>query len=226
MPKPIRLLLGVFLLIIFSGGCLGPQKNLYPPLPDQPAKTIYVVNQGWHTGIVVLRNDVDTTLWRSINDFHNAKFVEVGWGDAGFYQSERNTLWLGLRALFLPTGSVLHVAGFDMPVDAYFTGYKTVKIALSDSGFRRMCAFIQHSYARDEDGRVISPGEGLYGKNSRFYRARGKYWFANTCNNWIALALRAAGCPITPVYANTANNLFYQLKKFGEEYLDEDAAEY
>lgn len=225
MQKSTRLLITICFMVIFGNGCLGPQKHLYPPQPDQPAKTVFVVNQGWHTGIVVMRKDVDTSLWRAVNDFPDAEFIEVGWGDADFYQSDRNTLWLGLKALFFPTGSVLHVAGFDIPVETYFKGYQTVKIELSDSGFRRMCAFIRHSYERNKDGKVIPLGQGLYGTNSRFYRARGKYWFAHTCNNWIAQALRAAGCPITPVYANTARNVFYQLKKFGEEYPGDDAVE-
>ncbi len=225
MQKSTRRLIAICVVVIFSDGCLGPQTNLYPPLPNQPAKTIFVVNQGWHTGIVVMRSEVDTSLWREVNDFPDAEFIEVGWGDADFYQSEHSTLWLGLKALFIPTGSVLHVAGFNVPVKTYFKGYQTVKIRLSDSGFRRMCVFIRQCYERNKKGNVIPLGRGLYGNNSRFYRARGKYWFANTCNNWVAQALRAAGCPITPVYACTASNVFYQLKKFGEEYSADGAAE-
>ena len=36
-----------------------------------------------------------------------------------------------------------------------------------------------------------------------------------TCNKWVAQALRSAGCPITPFYALTADNVIYQVAKFG-----------
>lgn len=212
----------LWVILLFCAACLGPQKHLYPPPADAPKKNIYVVNQGWHTGIVVFRSDVDTTVWPAIRDFPDAVFVEVGWGDADFYQAEENTLWMGFKALFLPTSTVLHVAGFSIPVETYFRGYQIINIQVSDSGFQRLCAYIQRSYATDKEGNVIPLGEGLYGANSYFYKARGKYFFTNTCNNWIARAIREAGCPITPLYACTATNAFYQLRKFGREIPDEE----
>jgi Protein of unknown function (DUF2459) len=52
----------------------------------------------------------------------------------------------------------------------------------------------------------------LYG-DSKFYSARGRYHLLYTCNTWIADALRAAGLPITPVYAMTAGNLMWQVSR-------------
>jgi len=124
---------------------------------------------------------------------------------------------MGMKALFWPTASVLHVAGFDWPVEQYFRGYDIFEIELSDSGFRNLCAFMNRAYARDQQGQIIPLGEGLYGKNSRFYKATGKYFMTKTCNNWAAIALRQAGCPITPFYACTAANLRHQLNKFGRK---------
>jgi len=39
----------------------------------------------------------------------------------------------------------------------------------------------------------------------------------NTCNTWVAKALRSAGCPITPAYCITRGPLLYQTKKFGRD---------
>ena len=48
---------------------------------DVSAHTIWVIDHGWHTAIVVRRSAVDTTIWPEIDDFPDAAFVEVAWGD-------------------------------------------------------------------------------------------------------------------------------------------------
>jgi len=205
-----------FLLLLLCLSCLGPQNGLYPPSQSAPAKIVYVVNQGWHTGIVFQRSDIDTAIWQALkNDTSGFQYLEVGWGDADFYQAENTTIWMGAKALFWPTSSVLHVAGFDWPVEQYFRGYDIFEIRLSEEGFRNLCTFMNQAYARDKQGEIIPLGEGLYGQNSRFYQATSKYFMTKTCNNWAATALRKAGCPITPFYACTARNLRHQLGKFG-----------
>ncbi len=206
----------VSLLLLVSAACLGPKKGLFPPPADGAVRRIFVINQGWHSGIVFHKMDIPDSLWPVAGDFPAAQYIEVGWGDADFYQSPENTIWLGVKALFWPTGTVLHVAGLPRPPRDYFVGYQIVEIELSETGFRQLCRFVQNSYARDDSGQVVPLGQGLYG-DSRFYKARGKYLFANTCNNWIARGLRAAGCPVTPLYACTATNVFYQVRKFGKE---------
>jgi uncharacterized protein (TIGR02117 family) len=207
----------LFFFLIFFFTCLGPQKGMYPPQESDSTKIVYVINQGWHTGIIFQRENIDTTLWRAIKyDFSASKYIEIGWGDAEFYQAEETSVWMGMKALFWPTGTVLHVARFNRPVEEYFTGYQIYKIALTDSGFSRLCTFMDCSYARDKNGNIIPLGPGLYG-DSQFYQARGKYFFTKTCNTWISQALREAGCPITPAYACTASNAFHQIGKFGEK---------
>ncbi len=209
--KTIIWLAGFFLLT-----CLGPKEGLYPPPKNELTKSIHVINLGWHSGIIFSRAEINDSLWPAIRDFPETQFIETGWGDADFYQADENTVWMGAKALLLPTSSVLHVVGFNRPPEDYFRGYQIIKIALSDSGYNRLCTFIQNSYAKNDSGKVIPLGRGLYGE-SRFYKAKGKYVFANTCNNWIAKAVRATGYPITPVYSCTSGNLFSQLRKFGEE---------
>lgn len=207
----ITLISGIFLLT-----CLGPKEGLYPPPDHQYSKSIHVINLGWHSGVIFKRDNIDPVLWPAIQDFPDAEYIEVGWGDADFYQAEENTVWQGAKALFWPTSSVLHVVGMKRPPTEYFPGYQIIKIVLSDSGYNNLTRFMQDSYARDDSGAVIPIGRGLYG-DSRFYQANGKYLFANNCNNWIAKGIRQAGCPITPAYGCTSGNVFYQLRKFGED---------
>lgn len=202
------------MLAIFSGGCVGPVQGLYPPKGDDPGRIVYVVNHGWHTGIVVQRQEVPENIWPVTRDFPNARYLEVGWGDEGFYQAQEITSGLALKAIFWPTPSVLHVVAFDPPVERYFSQSDVVAVRLTDQGFRKMLQFIGATHARTENGAAIRLGPGLYGK-SFFYRAQGSYWLMKTCNTWTAEALRAGGAPITPFYALTAGNVTYQTKKFG-----------
>ncbi|MFQ5830981.1 MAG: DUF2459 domain-containing protein [Candidatus Methylomirabilia bacterium] len=201
-------------VIVLSSGCAGPVKGLYPPAEGESAKAIYVVSHGWHTGVVVRRQDIPDGIWPEHNDFADSEYVEVGWGDRDFYRAPEATSGLALKAVFWPTSSVLHIVGFDDPVGRALRGSDIIAINVSDRGHKELSTFIQDAYARDESGRAIPLGPGQH-KNSRFYLASEKYYLLKTCNNWTARALRSAGVPITPLYAVTAGNVMYQVGKFG-----------
>lgn len=208
--KPtIWLLAGVLLL----SACAGPIKGLYPPEPDDEVKRVYVVRQNRHTGIALRREDIPPAVWPQIRDFPNVDYLEVSWGDADYYPAPEPTLGMGLKAVLLPTRSVLHVGGFDGSVEDYFPTSDIVEIALSQAGFERLCRFIAETYALADDSADMVQ-HGLY-PNSRFYPARPTFHLFRTCNTWVTQALRAAGCPVTPFYAITAGNVIYQVSKFG-----------
>ncbi len=214
---PSRLLIIAALLIfhVFYSGCAGPIEALYPPRPDEPRRSIYVINHNnWHAGIVIRREDIPAGLWPEHGDFPESEYLEVGWGDREYYQARDTTVWMAFRAAFWPSESVLHIEGFSGPLEQYFPVAEIVEITLSLQGFEKLCAFIQDAYARDESGKAIPLGPGIYG-DSRFYLARGKFHLLRTCNVWIAQAIRSAGFPITPMYAITARNVMYQTKKSG-----------
>ncbi len=203
-------------LILFSitllTGCTKPVSTFYPPDPDRTDnKTVYIVNHGLHTGIVLPKKDADPYM-HSFDDFKNAQYWEIGWGDEIYYQTETNTLWMGIRALFWPTDSVLHVAALQTAPIAYFSNREVVQLKLSKTGFIRLVEFIDNSFALNEKRQIIKLGSGLYGR-SRFYRAEGTFHLFNNCNTWSARAIRSAGFPISTLYVFTAGNLMYQLKQ-------------
>lgn len=210
----MRLALVLLIVAALFVGCLGPVATLYPAgQPDRPA-AVWVVAHGWHTGLVVRRSDISSTLWPERDDFSRSRYLEVGWGDLDFYQARDGGSRLALKAAFVPGSSVLHVVGFDSPVEESFAGSEVVEIRLSRPGLDGLTRFIHASYARDADGRAVKLGRGLYGR-SQFYQATGTYHLLNTCNTWVARGLRAAGCPITPAYAMTAGNVMFQVRQFG-----------
>ena len=106
--------------------------TLSPGDPDLfPAKTaerpIWVVDHGWHTGVIVGQAELRAAalgleltepeaakrlLWLTTR-YPAAEWLEIGWGDAEFYQQTPTVSdvdpWLGLKALLIPTDSALQV---------------------------------------------------------------------------------------------------------------------
>lgn len=203
-------------MMIFSitllSGCTKPVSEFYPPDPNRTDnKTIYIVNHGLHTGIVLPKQDADPYM-HSFDDFKSARYLEIGWGDETYYQSEKETLWMGLRALFWPTDSVLHVAALQTDPTAYFSNNEVVQLKLSQTGFKRLVEFIYKSFALNENKQIIKLENGLYGTSS-FYRAKRTFHLFNNCNTWSAKAIRSSGFPISTFYIFTADDLMYQLKQ-------------
>jgi len=197
-------------------GCQGAIKGMCPLKNEALSKSIYVVSHGWHTGIVFKRDDINDRIWPENKDFFFAEYIEVGWGDAGFYQASEISVWLGIKALLWPTESVLHIVGFNGQVMDYFPASEIVEIKVSKKALDALSAFIQNAYQKDDNNRSVKLGPGLYGK-SAFYAAVENYHLFNTCNVWTARAIRTAGCPITPLYAFSTTNVIYQTRQFGEK---------
>ena len=199
-------------------GCAAPVRGLFPPKPGKKTETVYVVDHGWHTGLVLksdslpraAKPDWSAPPWRG----RQFKYMEVGWGDDGFYRAEKVTLGITLKALFWRNPAVLHVVAMDKPPEIYFPSSGIVRVSVSEEGYRRLCDYLAAGYGRDANGRLIDLGSGIYGE-SRFYRATGHYYFPNTCNVWTARALRATGAPIQPAFSELAGAVFSQAEHFG-----------
>ncbi len=200
--------------LFFAVGCLGPIRELYPPQPDEATVIIHVVGHGWHTGILIRRDTIPAQAWPEHQRFPAARFLEVGWGDRAFYESPDAGVKRALKAAFDSEGSVLHVAGFDRTPAEEFSRAEIITVELSSRGAQALARFVSRAYARDAAAQLIELGPGLY-PLSRFYAATGRYSLLYTCNNWVAEALRAAGCPITPAWAVTAGNLLSQAERCG-----------
>ncbi len=204
----------VVLMTVLLFACASPPGGLFPPGPDEPSRTIYLVRHGWHAGIVVRRADIPAGVWPQHNEFPGAEYLEVGWGDKDYYMTPRTNLWILLKAGLLPTASVLHVVGFCGPVTRFFPRSKVIRIDLSEVGFKHLCRYIESSYARDDTGLSQPLGSSLYG-DGQFYLSRETYHAFNTCNAWTARALREAGCPITPAANLRVETLMSHVERFG-----------
>lgn len=212
--RPVLPYAFIALMSVLLCACASPPRDLFPAGPGEPGKTIYLVRHGWHAGIVVKRTDIGAGLWPQHNDFPDAEYLEVGWGDKDYYMTPSPHTGITLKAGLLPTASVLHIVGFSGSVTRYFPHSEVIRVELSDRGFQRLCSYLENSYALDAAGRSQPLGPSLYGAG-QFYLSRESYHAFNTCNVWTARGLREAGCPVTPVENLTVDALMATVAKFG-----------
>lgn len=197
---------------------------LWPSAAGSPAVQIHVVSHGYHSGIVLPRAATGELASRQGNNavlavtqrFAAYNWLEIGWGDEGFYRSVPDVASLtfahAVRALFRPgNASVVHVVGLTNHPRASFPRSDMVRIDLGADGFTRLLDRLDASFARAGDGAAIDDvGAGLYGP-SRFFRGVETFNIFNVCNHWIARLLSAAGLPTAPVLATLPQGLLFDL---------------
>lgn len=156
---------------------------------------VYVVNHGWHTGIVLATVDIPPGAWPVAEKFMRARYIEVGWGDRVYYTDPDAGLGTASRAALIGGPGVLHLVGLDQSPRQAFPGSEVVALPVSVAGLERLVAYVADSFAHDDAGRAIDFGGSLYGAG-RFYASRERFHLFKTCNVWTAWALQAAGLPI------------------------------
>jgi uncharacterized protein (TIGR02117 family) len=180
---------------------------------EEAQATIYLVGHGWHTGLVLPTQKIEYADFPEAEDYWQSDYMEIGWGDEGFYRAKKITPSIVAKAALWPTASVMHISSFEGSVREFFPVSDIHEIRLTDEEFVDLSRFISGSFERDENGKAVDLGPGLYGV-SRFLRARGKYYMPKTCNVWTAKALREAGLPVIPQTAVFAENLLGQSRRF------------
>ncbi|HXW23406.1 MAG TPA: DUF2459 domain-containing protein [Xanthobacteraceae bacterium] len=224
-----RLLVGLAgIALVFVAATLltlrSGDRRLYPPAAGEPTGTVFVVSHGYHAGIVLPRAALAEVASRRgypalvavSARFAAYPFLEIGWGDEGFYRSVPTlaslTVAMAARALFMPGNpSVLHVVGLIYPPRSAFPAADIIALDLSSDGFARMLGRIDATFAPAGGVAADDLGAGLYGP-SRFYRANGTFNIFQVCNHWLADLLDAAGVPTAPVPATLPAGLFLDLK--------------
>jgi uncharacterized protein (TIGR02117 family) len=225
--------LGIFLIVLtivlFEAVALTKRPGdpkLYPPPAGAPGVEVFVVSHGYHAGIVLPRArtvdvagaNLDRNLHAVATRFGAYPWLEIGWGDEGFYTSVPTigslTVPMALRALFRPGNpSVVHVVGLAEHPRATFPTADIVRLRLGEASFARLVDRLDATFAVGENDGIGEPlGPGLYGP-SQFYRAVGAFHLFNVCNHWIANMLDAAGVPTAPLLATLPSGLLFDLKQ-------------
>ncbi len=195
------LLLALVMFTLFTSRPGDPR--LYPGGQGVAKTTIYLVENGFHSDLVVPRAALFAKPHAAALAAASATdkpWVSIGWGDAKFY-TQRGfgvaRLFSGLRSLLLPTNrSVVHIEGLASSPDRVYA--RARPIAITDAGLERALSRVDKSLALDPDGQPQrsdaprQPDEG-------FFRSVEPFSLLHLCNHWTADLLDAAGLPTTPV---------------------------
>lgn len=185
---------------------------------SQPEKgnTIYIAKNDWHVGIFLEINNRSSEKISALEFFSKFKLIDIGWGDADFYQSDVELdLVLATKAIIIPTSSVIRLQGYNMTIDEILDWRDyTFKLLLDDSQFDKLCEFINQSFSRDSENQIIKTSEKFNGV-IQYFSSVHKYHLFNTCNTWVAEALEYSGLDINASKVITADHLFAELIKAG-----------
>ncbi len=187
------------------------------------AREIYILSHGWHSGFVIPAATLGRLLPKIKERFGNAQFIEIGWGDKGFYQAQEITSGLTIQAIFWPTESVVHVVAVPVSVEKYFPGSQIETVCLQSRQFSKLLHFIENSFLKDSNGNIIPLRSGIYG-DSQFYKGEGEYYLFNTCNKWTAKGLKSAEMDISTTFKLTASSIMDYLTERKGQPLEDTGA--
>ena len=204
-----NLLIYLFLLLAASA-CAN--RNLQPYLQqyDSYPHAVYVIDHGIHTAIVMQSAQVLPVIGLQDSIYNKYRYVEIGRGDAGFYQDAEEKLSTALAALFYSTPAVLHLRGYNRPPYQRYPQSRTLEVRLSRIALQKLVDALADSFAM-ENGVAIEVGEGI-DERSHFFAALGSYHLFYTCNNWTAEMIELADYPLNHRWAFFAGSVMKQIE--------------
>lgn len=184
----------------------------YRESENQRQHEIFVLQAGWHTGIVMRTAEISPDDWPEVTGYRKSIFVDIGWGDERFYQADGNPPGLAARAALIPTSSVIHIVPFSIaPSGLYGQGSRVKRILATPGQFSALSRIIAQSFERDMDGQPIK--SNLREDSHNFFKSRDKYHLFNTCNTWVVRCLQQAGFNVSPAGVITKQHLIRALEK-------------
>jgi len=179
-------------------------RSLYPGVAGQPKVTIYLVENGFHSDLVLPRAALFARPHPAALAAAAATdkpWVSIGWGDAGFFTGGGVGLGRaldGLRALLAPENrSLVRMEGLpDSPDRLYAGGVR--RIELTSAGLEQAITRVDRSLSLETDGQP-QRAKAASAPDTAFFKSVEHFNLTHLCNHWTAELLNAAGLPVTPV---------------------------
>jgi uncharacterized protein (TIGR02117 family) len=159
---------------------------------------LYFSRDGIHTHLVVPSVVLLRALPELAKQLQDTEWARIGWGDYHYYGSAQQTLFLGLRALLLPTRATIAVLGIADINQHRSATSRTYSIDTSLEVIDAVVAFISRHFKMDRSQQLIKVRTRDSGEI--FFQSRGIYMCLNTCNNWTSRGLKIAGLRSLPLF--------------------------
>jgi uncharacterized protein (TIGR02117 family) len=185
----------IFALLVLPllSGCIAlPTSSPTAAAPASP--TIYMVEEGWHTDIVVAVDELRGQSASLRNYFPGAKYLEFGYGDRYFLMTEATTFDDVVTAMF-PGPSALEVTVLDTLPHDRMDDTDVIGFSIPDAGMAKISNFLWDYFEKDSAGKLEPLGVGPV-PGSMFYAASRKYNALHTCNSFSAELLHQGGYSI------------------------------
>ena len=227
MKRARRRLAGLALAVTLTGatatGCAytrAGDPELYPVKPGQPAVTLYLVNNGYHTNLAIPRERLEARSGPAalaIQALPDEPWVMAGFGDAYFYRERGAGLrrfGSALRALFAPgNASLINLESLEAAPPQLFAARNIAPVRLSEPGLQKMLVELDEAF-KLKDGRPVDAGPGIERPGqSRFFEGSLSFSITRICNHWIGDLLNEAGVPIRPVAATHPRGLMRDVRE-------------
>lgn len=119
-----------------------------------PHAQIWVLDSGWHTGLILSRAELGAKLDRLLRPATNAHYFMFGWGNRKFYMAPSPSLGMDIEALF-PSQSVVLVEACNTPPRACYTSkVKLHTVSVTQGGLTRLDGYLVGSLQTDAQGQL------------------------------------------------------------------------
>ena len=209
---PVCHFIFVVLLLLLSACSHQPHVVEQSDISVPGSIDLYIIRQGWHTGLIIPAGVIQSRLPQLYERFADTPYLEFGWGDRDYYENEKVTFGMTVKAVFLPTQTVVRVIAIPDRPDIHFSDVEVQSVCVDADHYARLLEFIENSFLTDDAGNILDSKDG-YDGNSHFYKGVGDYYLMNTCNTWTARGLKTAGLDISPAFKISAGSIMGYLSK-------------
>lgn len=161
--------------------------------PDKncvPEKEIFLNTNGIHVDLIIPVNQLDPSFRNNLDVLPVTQYVAFGWGDRNFYIKTPEwtdlTLRVAFKALFLKSSAAMHVTFYPYKTDTW------KQLPLCDEQLMTLIDYINNSFAKDKNGKLIKMDFDGYNQFDSFFEAKGSFSVFKTCNVWVNIAFKEA----------------------------------
>jgi hypothetical protein len=205
--------MGLFVALTSRPG----DQRLYPGAPGEAKTTVYLIDNGFHSDLVLPRAALfakSHPVAIATADATDKPWIEIGWGDSKFY-TQRGMglarLLSGVRALLMPGNhSVVHIEGLASDPDRVYPG-AAKPLQLTDAALEAVLKRVDRSLAMDSDGQP-QRSDAPHQADEGFFRSVEHFSLVHLCNHWTGELLNAGGLPTTPVLDTFPGGLHLDLR--------------